>query len=164
MRCRGASGSGPFWSWRRLLEACQGVEAVAAPLVSSISPQYRFCFVYGPGGTDRSVLADLIRDLQRKRAATKAEQALQNSTGCARTEGIKAVVKSGGSGRITRALVRSAEDAKAYVGELRAILVLAGVTDGKFEEGSLRVDANVSIRGSGLRPDRLEGHVVDVHL
>lgn len=51
-----------------------------------------------------------MRDIQRKRAATKAEQASQNSTGCARTEGIRGVVKSGGSGRITRALVRSAED------------------------------------------------------
>lgn len=95
---------------RRLLEASPGVEAVVAPLTPSSSPQYRFCFVYGPGGSDSSVLVDLVRDIQRKRAATKAEQASQNSTGCARTEGIKAVVKSGGSGRITRALVRSAED------------------------------------------------------
>lgn len=95
---------------RRLLETSPGVEAVAAPLTPCSSPQYQFCFAYGPGGSDSSVLVDLIRDLQRKRAAAKAEQASQNSTGCARTEGVKAVVKSGGSGRITRALVRSAED------------------------------------------------------
>lgn len=48
--------------------------------------------------------------MQRKRAAVAAERALENSTGCARTEGIAAVSRSGGSGRITRALVRSAEN------------------------------------------------------
>lgn len=95
---------------RRLLESIPGVEAVAAPLTPNVSPQYRFCFVYGAGGTDSSLLVDAIRDIQRKRAAAEAEQALENSTGCARTEGIRAVVKSGGSGRITRALVRIAED------------------------------------------------------
>jgi [histone H3]-lysine4 N-trimethyltransferase SETD1 len=91
------------------LESSPGVEAVVAPLCST-SPQYRFCFTYGPGGNDPSTLENMIRDIQRKRAAAKAEQAAYSSTGCARTEGIKAVVRSGGSGRITRALVRSAED------------------------------------------------------
>jgi [histone H3]-lysine4 N-trimethyltransferase SETD1 len=91
------------------LESSAGVEAVAAPLSSS-SPQYRFCFVYGSDAADAPLLAERIRDLQRKRAAAKAEQASQNSTGCARTEGIQAVATSGGSGRITRALVRSADD------------------------------------------------------
>jgi aspartyl-tRNA(Asn)/glutamyl-tRNA(Gln) amidotransferase subunit B len=42
--------------------------------------------------------------------------------------------------------IRSAEEAKAYVSELRAILVATGASDGKMEEGSLRVDANVSVR------------------
>jgi aspartyl-tRNA(Asn)/glutamyl-tRNA(Gln) amidotransferase subunit B len=42
--------------------------------------------------------------------------------------------------------IRSAEQARAYVTELRAILVATGVSDGKMEEGSLRVDANVSVR------------------
>jgi hypothetical protein len=94
---------------RRLLEIVPGIEAVAAPL-SSTSPLYKFCFSYGPGGSDPTILENLIRDLQRKRAATQAEKATYSSSGCARTEGIKAVVLSGGSGRITRALVRSAED------------------------------------------------------
>ena len=49
-------------------------------------------------------------DFQRKRAAVAAEKALENSTGCARTEGMQAVARSGGSGRITRILVRSAEE------------------------------------------------------
>ena len=42
--------------------------------------------------------------------------------------------------------LRSAEQARAYVSELRAILVATGASDGKMEEGSLRVDANVSVR------------------
>jgi aspartyl-tRNA(Asn)/glutamyl-tRNA(Gln) amidotransferase subunit B len=45
--------------------------------------------------------------------------------------------------------LRSAEQARAYVDELRAILVATGVSDGKMEEGSLRVDANVSVRPGG---------------
>jgi aspartyl-tRNA(Asn)/glutamyl-tRNA(Gln) amidotransferase subunit B len=45
--------------------------------------------------------------------------------------------------------LRSAEDARAYVDELRAILVATGASDGKMEEGSLRVDANVSVRPAG---------------
>ena len=45
--------------------------------------------------------------------------------------------------------LRSAEEARAYVEELRAILVAIGASDGKLEEGSLRVDANVSVRRPG---------------
>lgn len=45
--------------------------------------------------------------------------------------------------------LRSAEDARSYVDELRAILVSTGASDGKMEEGSLRVDANVSVRPAG---------------
>jgi aspartyl-tRNA(Asn)/glutamyl-tRNA(Gln) amidotransferase subunit B len=45
--------------------------------------------------------------------------------------------------------LRNAEDAKAYVQEVRAALVAVGASDGKMEEGSLRVDANVSVRPPG---------------
>lgn len=45
--------------------------------------------------------------------------------------------------------IRSAEQARAYVTELRAILVATDASDGRMEEGSLRVDANVSIRPEG---------------
>ena len=41
--------------------------------------------------------------------------------------------------------LRSSDDARAYVSELRAILVATGVSDAKMEEGSMRVDANVSV-------------------
>ncbi len=50
---------------------------------------------------------------------------------------------------VGRPHLRGAEDARAYVDELRAILVAAGASDGKMEEGSLRVDANVSVRRVG---------------
>ena len=45
--------------------------------------------------------------------------------------------------------IRSAAQARAYVAELRAILVATGASDGRMEEGSLRVDANVSVRPTG---------------
>lgn len=44
--------------------------------------------------------------------------------------------------------LRSAQEAKDYVEELRAVLIAVGVSDGKMEEGSMRVDANVSVRPS----------------
>ncbi|HET9092680.1 MAG TPA: Asp-tRNA(Asn)/Glu-tRNA(Gln) amidotransferase subunit GatB [Acidimicrobiales bacterium] len=43
----------------------------------------------------------------------------------------------------------SGEQARAYVSELRAILVATGASDGRMEEGSLRVDANISVRPLG---------------
>src|SRR5690242_10359790 len=45
--------------------------------------------------------------------------------------------------------IRSAEQARRYVEELRATLFAIGVSDVKMEEGSLRVDANVSVRPVG---------------
>ncbi len=50
---------------------------------------------------------------------------------------------------VSRPDLRSAADARRYVAELRAVLVATGVSDGKMEEGSLRVDANVSVRPEG---------------
>ncbi|MGH9064619.1 MAG: Asp-tRNA(Asn)/Glu-tRNA(Gln) amidotransferase subunit GatB, partial [Acidimicrobiales bacterium] len=47
---------------------------------------------------------------------------------------------------VSRPDMRGAGEARTYVEELRAILVAIGVSDGKMEEGSLRVDANVSVR------------------
>jgi aspartyl-tRNA(Asn)/glutamyl-tRNA(Gln) amidotransferase subunit B len=45
--------------------------------------------------------------------------------------------------------IRSAEQAKRYVEELRATLLAIRVSDVKMEEGSLRIDANVSVRPAG---------------
>src|SRR5690349_10163372 len=45
--------------------------------------------------------------------------------------------------------IRSAEQAKRYVEELRGTLLAIGVSDVKMEEGSLRIDANVSVRPEG---------------
>ncbi len=45
--------------------------------------------------------------------------------------------------------IRSSEQAAAYVDELRSTLKAIGVSDVKMEEGSLRVDANVSVRRIG---------------
>ncbi|HEX6418199.1 MAG TPA: Asp-tRNA(Asn)/Glu-tRNA(Gln) amidotransferase subunit GatB [Acidimicrobiales bacterium] len=50
---------------------------------------------------------------------------------------------------VSRPDLRSADEARAYVGELRAILVATGASDAKMEEGSLRVDANVSVHRPG---------------
>jgi len=45
--------------------------------------------------------------------------------------------------------VRSAEEASDYLKELRLLLRSIGVCDGNMEEGSLRCDANVSVRARG---------------
>jgi aspartyl-tRNA(Asn)/glutamyl-tRNA(Gln) amidotransferase subunit B len=50
---------------------------------------------------------------------------------------------------VTEPDLRSAADAAAFFTRLRAILVWLGVNDGNMEEGSLRCDANVSVRPAG---------------
>ena len=50
---------------------------------------------------------------------------------------------------VSRPDIRTPDQAKAYVSELRAILVAIGASDAKMEEGSMRVDANVSVRLPG---------------
>jgi len=50
---------------------------------------------------------------------------------------------------VSRPDLRSAEQARAYVTELRGVLRALDISDVKMEEGSLRVDANVSIRPVG---------------
>ncbi|MFN2389276.1 MAG: Asp-tRNA(Asn)/Glu-tRNA(Gln) amidotransferase subunit GatB, partial [Actinomycetota bacterium] len=45
--------------------------------------------------------------------------------------------------------IGSAEEARAFVTELRAILEALGVSDVRMEEGSMRVDANISVRRAG---------------
>ena len=50
---------------------------------------------------------------------------------------------------VTRPDLRSAAEAADCFSRLRAVLVALGVTDGNMEEGSLRCDANVSVRPAG---------------
>ena len=50
---------------------------------------------------------------------------------------------------VSRPELRSPEEAAAYLRAFRAILVSLGVCDGNMEEGSLRCDANVSLRPRG---------------
>jgi aspartyl-tRNA(Asn)/glutamyl-tRNA(Gln) amidotransferase subunit B len=50
---------------------------------------------------------------------------------------------------VTEPDLRSAADAADFFTRLRAILVTLGVNDGNMEEGSLRCDANVSVRPAG---------------
>ncbi|NOY87354.1 MAG: Asp-tRNA(Asn)/Glu-tRNA(Gln) amidotransferase subunit GatB [Deltaproteobacteria bacterium] len=45
--------------------------------------------------------------------------------------------------------IRSPEEARGYVQALRDIVVYLGICDGNMEEGSLRCDANISIRPRG---------------
>ena len=45
--------------------------------------------------------------------------------------------------------IRSAEEAKAYLQKLRAIILYTGVSDCKMQEGSLRCDVNLSVRKAG---------------
>jgi aspartyl-tRNA(Asn)/glutamyl-tRNA(Gln) amidotransferase subunit B len=50
---------------------------------------------------------------------------------------------------VTEPDLRSAADAGEFFSRLREILVAIGVNDGNMEEGSLRCDANVSVRPAG---------------
>jgi aspartyl-tRNA(Asn)/glutamyl-tRNA(Gln) amidotransferase subunit B len=45
--------------------------------------------------------------------------------------------------------LRSSSEARAYAAELRGMLVASGASDGRMEEGSMRIDANVSVRRRG---------------
>ncbi len=64
---------------------------------------------------------------------------------------------------VSRPDLRDPEQAKAYVEELRAILVTIGASDGKMEEGSLRVDANVSVRPVGADELRTRCEIKNVN-
>jgi aspartyl-tRNA(Asn)/glutamyl-tRNA(Gln) amidotransferase subunit B len=50
---------------------------------------------------------------------------------------------------VTKPDLRSADEAKAFVGKLRTILRYLGTCDGDMEKGNLRADVNVSVRKPG---------------
>ncbi len=60
---------------------------------------------------------------------------------------------------VTEPEIHSSDEAYAYLTELRKILRYTGVCDGNMEEGSMRCDANVSIR---LRGEKKLGTKVEV--
>ena len=50
---------------------------------------------------------------------------------------------------VSRPEIRSPEEAAAYLRAFRSVLVFLGVNDGNMEEGSLRCDANISLKPAG---------------
>ena len=50
---------------------------------------------------------------------------------------------------VTKPDLRSADEAKAFLGKLRTILRYLGTCDGDMEKGNLRADVNVSVRQPG---------------
>jgi aspartyl-tRNA(Asn)/glutamyl-tRNA(Gln) amidotransferase subunit B len=50
---------------------------------------------------------------------------------------------------VSRPDIRTSDQARQYINELRSILVAIGASDAKMEEGSMRVDVNVSVRRPG---------------
>ena len=53
---------------------------------------------------------------------------------------------------VSRPDIHSAAEARAYVQGLRQVVLALGVSDAKLEEGSMRFDANVSVRPEGSTP------------
>ncbi|MGI8755167.1 MAG: Asp-tRNA(Asn)/Glu-tRNA(Gln) amidotransferase subunit GatB, partial [Acidimicrobiales bacterium] len=64
---------------------------------------------------------------------------------------------------VSRPHVRSVDQARQYVAELRSILVACAISDGKMEEGSMRVDANVSVRPEGSSELRTRCEIKNVN-
>jgi aspartyl-tRNA(Asn)/glutamyl-tRNA(Gln) amidotransferase subunit B len=60
---------------------------------------------------------------------------------------------------VSRPDIRGAAEARAYAQELRAVVAELGVSDARLEEGSIRFDANVSVRPEG---DEVLGTKVEV--
>ena len=64
---------------------------------------------------------------------------------------------------VTEPDLRSATEAADFFSRLRDILVWLGVNDGNMEEGSLRCDANVSVRPAGRREFGTKAEVKNVN-
>jgi aspartyl-tRNA(Asn)/glutamyl-tRNA(Gln) amidotransferase subunit B len=64
---------------------------------------------------------------------------------------------------VSRPDLRGPDEAREYVEELRSILVTIGASDGKMEEGSMRVDANVSVRPEGAQELRTRCEIKNVN-
>jgi aspartyl-tRNA(Asn)/glutamyl-tRNA(Gln) amidotransferase subunit B len=64
---------------------------------------------------------------------------------------------------VSRPDIRTADEAKAYVSELRGIVLALDVSDARMEEGSMRVDANISVRPRGSDELRLRCEVKNIN-
>lgn len=56
---------------------------------------------------------------------------------------------------VSKPCIHSSKEASSYASEIRRIALYLGISDGNMEEGSLRIDANISVRKKGektLRP------------
>ncbi len=59
--------------------------------------------------------------------------------------------------------ITTPEEARAYLAELRALLETIGVSDVRMEEGSLRCDANVSVRAKGAEAFGIKAEVKNMN-
>ena len=64
---------------------------------------------------------------------------------------------------VSRPDIHSVDQARAYVSELRSILLAVGVSDARMEEGSMRVDANVSVRPAGSEELRTRCEIKNIN-
>ena len=64
---------------------------------------------------------------------------------------------------VTDASIRTPEEAGIYIETLRNILVYLGVSDGKMEEGSMRCDANISIRPIGATKFGVKNEIKNIN-
>ena len=64
---------------------------------------------------------------------------------------------------VTRPDIRTVGQARACAAELRAVMVAVGASDARMEEGSMRVDANVSVRPAGSKELRTRCEVKNLN-
>ena len=102
-----------------------------------------------PGGRARSAAcASTASTWKRTRASSSTRASLVARRRAASTSTAAACPSSRSSPHPD---LRSAEEAHDYLTALKAVLLYAGVSDCNMEEGSLRCDANVSVRPRGTR-------------
>ena len=89
---------------RLALERSNGAAALVVPITPRSKP-YQF--------SQRLPTEEQITVVQRRRAAEAALKDLVSTSGCARIDGLDAIEKSTGAGRITRALVESSKTSEA---------------------------------------------------
>ena len=64
---------------------------------------------------------------------------------------------------VSRPDIRTADQAKSYVAELQGVVTALDVSDARMEEGSMRVDANVSVRPIGSHELRTRCEIKNIN-